>query len=410
MEKIRKKRYLILFILVAFFILSATILLFKKPAAKIVVEERSWAVKTFKAKRGTYQPELILYGEVDSPQKSTLASTLKATVTAVPVREGEQVQKGALLISLDEEEYALIVKQREAQIKRLQASITVEKEQHKADQKTIEHLKSLVEANRRIMQRFEQLEKKQHASRAQIDENLKNLLQQQINLQAQELSIANHPNRLKQLNADLANTQAQLEQARVDLREAQIRAPFDGKITEVMVSVGDDVADNQKLISLYNLHDVELRAQLPSQFIPSLQIKNSARQTYAIPQKYPQYKLSLLRSGASLNAGDASIDVFFKVPFKLARTLPLGYTLVIRLLLPEQSNVIRIPASALYNGKRIYQIEDQRLKSHVVQRIGDQYDQNEHFYLIHAPDLPDGASILKTKLPNVRDGLKVNPL
>ena len=103
MEKIRKKRYLILFILVAFFILSAAILLFKKPAATIVVEERSWAVKTFKAKRGTYQPELILYGEVDSPQKSTLASTLKATVTAVPVREGEQVQKGALLISLDED-------------------------------------------------------------------------------------------------------------------------------------------------------------------------------------------------------------------------------------------------------------------------------------------------------------------
>lgn len=405
------RKYIIITIILISFILSIFILSLSGSQSKTPLAERSWTIKALQAKINNYRPEILMYGKVDSPQKSTLASTLKTTVKKVLVKEGDFVEKQALLIALDDKEYSLIVKQKQAQLERLQASIAAETEQHASDLETLKHLESLVQTNQRIMERYEILAKKQHASQAQIDEKLTLLLQQQINLRAKELNIKNHPQRIQQLKADLATIEAQLMQAKNDVMEARIVAPFNGKITEVFVATGDNVADNQKLLNIYNIQHVELRAQLPSKYIPVLQKIDKKEMVHAIPQNYPQYTLPLLRTGAELKEGEPSIDAFFDVPLELAQSLPLGYTLAVRLILPEEKQVIRIPSSALYSGDHIYVIKNKRLESKEVEVVGEQYDdKNNHFYLIKDMNLNEKTLILKTRLPNVQEGLKVNLL
>lgn len=372
--------------------------------------ERSWNAQAFPVQYNSYAPEVILYGTVDSPQKSTLSSALNAKVIKVHVREGQEVKKGQILVALEDDEFALIVTQREAQLKKLQASLEAEYNRLKQDKRTQEHLKDLVETNQKIMKRFKRLQKGRHASESQVDETLKAILQQQINLREQELAIANHPLRTRQLQADLEANTALIAQAKLDLEDTRILAPFDGRITKVMVSVGDDVAVNQKLITLYNLHDVELRAQLPTKTLHRFHLTHPKEPLYARPIQQPDIALPLQRIGAELNDGKASVDIFFKVPFALAKRYPLGYTVSLRLSLEPMSGLIKIPSSALYSNNRVYKIANQRLQSITVERIGDQYDTNHHFYLIRSPKLKDGDQLLKTKMPNAREGLKVDIL
>jgi RND family efflux transporter MFP subunit len=401
-------RYYYLLILLASVIIALLLIYKPKIDAHKTHSEKVWSVESNTLKRGDYHPSIILFGQIESPQKSTLRSSISARVTNVTTREGKQVNKGDVLIQLDTSDFRLIFSERQAEIKSLLAQRQSEINRYQHDVDSMNHNKKLVDLNTKIMERFNYLNKRKLGSAAQVDEAYKTLVQQLMSQKERELSIKDHKSRLANLLAKIEQVKAQLERARLDLNDTKIQAPFDGKITKLSVSIGDLVAQNTKLLSLYNIHDIEIRAQLPHRVLPNILAAQKEKQVViANIENSNSQPLKLLRLGAEIGQGDSNIDAFFTMPKEYAGQLPLGTTLQLLLQLPKEKDVYIIPATALYGHDTIYIINNNRLKAIKVQRIADSYSKKTHDFLIRSGQLKSGDKLLTNKLPNARTGLKV---
>ena len=65
-------------------------------------------------------------------------------------------------------------------------------------------------------------------------------------------NLNDHPNRLAQLQASAAQSQAQLDFAELDLERTVINAPFDGRILNVNTAVGNRARNGDQVVTLYN--------------------------------------------------------------------------------------------------------------------------------------------------------------
>ena len=68
------------------------------------------------ASRGELRQSVVASGKVRSPQRVELASQITGRVTQIPVREGQNVAAGELLIQLDDAEWRATLAQAQASL------------------------------------------------------------------------------------------------------------------------------------------------------------------------------------------------------------------------------------------------------------------------------------------------------
>ena len=85
----------------------------------------------------------------------------------------------------------------------------------------------------------------------------------------------------------------------------------------------------------------------------------------------------------------------------------VGQQLTLWLSLPLQADSIAIPASALYGNNSLYIIEDGRMQSVKVKRLGQLSVDGQVQLLVKSEVLTSGTEIITTHLPNAISGLRV---
>ena len=241
-----------------------------KPITVPLKQEASWNVSVHPLMIGKYQPIVRLHGVVTSFNEATLRSAIEADVDKVLVKDGEQVSSSSLLVKLDKTIFELNVKEREAEINKRYAAMEKEKINNKVDIETIEQDKKLLKLSLKSRQRYSTLRKRDLSSQAQVDEADKAYSSLVIALKKTELRLKRHESNLKALEADLEKAKIALKKAKIDLEDTEIAAPFDGRITDVMVSAGDRIMKNTPILSLYNTDSLEVKAQLTERLRKSL--------------------------------------------------------------------------------------------------------------------------------------------
>jgi RND family efflux transporter MFP subunit len=68
---------------------------------------------------------------------------------------------------------------------------------------------------------------------------------------------------VKEARASLAATRAALEQARLDLERTRVRAPFDGRVLEKSVDIGQFVSRGSPMARIYSIDAAEVRLPVP---------------------------------------------------------------------------------------------------------------------------------------------------
>ena len=104
----------------------------------------------------------------------------------------------------------------------------------------------------------------------------------QAKLNWEDLGYTDEPNelvlRLPQLRETQANVdaaKAALQRAKRDLERAQVRAPFDGRVLERMVTIGQSVTPSTELATIFNTDFVEVRLPIASRQLESLKLPES---------------------------------------------------------------------------------------------------------------------------------------
>ena len=111
-----------LILVIAALIIAALIATKPQPPKKESTE-KSWLVSSEHLKFTSVSPNISLLGHVESPFDSTLSAAINSDILSVPVRDGQSVLQGQVLITLDAREIKLSVAQRQADLDELKAQI-----------------------------------------------------------------------------------------------------------------------------------------------------------------------------------------------------------------------------------------------------------------------------------------------
>ena len=377
-------------------------------------EEKAWLVQTQQLVAGAKSPQLELYGRVESPYTATITSSITADIKSLDVKEGQHVMKGQLLILLDDIDVQLVLEDKRSNVAELEALIQSENNRYKNDLVSLKLEKSLVSLAEKKLAREEKTSKTNLTSQSSFDSQKQALQNQKLALNARKLSVTDHPARLAQLEARLSRSRALALQAQHDLQRATVVAPFDGIILNIMVSPGERVRPGEVLLETYATEQVELRALLPQKFVAI--IKRSLANEIPLPAKVKTDAgvrvVSLSRISGLITDGGHGVDALFVMNSEAVDELTIdeltiGETLEMMLVLPSVDNVFSLPVSSIYGSNRIYRVEDERLVSIKVKKLGSQYINDNQYVLVRSEKLKAGDEIITTQLPHAVSGLKV---
>lgn len=366
--------------------------------------ERVWQISVTPAKLQSLSPQLTLYGKVESPEVFKAAAPGPGRVAAVLASEGSRVKAGDPLVILDEKDFSPAVIQAKADVAELVAQIESENLRYQSDKGTLEEQRELLDLSKAELERVKRLEKRNLGSESALDQARQSVVQQQLSLSSRQLNVSDHGARLAKLEASLDRAKARLTVAERDLERSSISAPFDGIVSALSVTVGNQVKANDVVLEMYSLDRLEIRATVP--VIYQRELISATAEGDRYPARSGDILLKLDR--LSGKAGTAGIDALFSIESG-SEKLRLGQQLTIRLSRPEQNDLVMLPFQALYGNDRIYRVNaEDRLETLVIEQVGSIYYDGEEKLLVRSEDLGESDLIVSTHLPNAVKGLKVS--
>ncbi|MCB1726390.1 MAG: HlyD family efflux transporter periplasmic adaptor subunit, partial [Gammaproteobacteria bacterium] len=258
--------------------------------------------------------------------------------------------------------------------------------------------------------RLQDLVSKKVGAQSQLDTARQAAEKQAIALSARQQAVDEHPSRLADVEGARARAAALRDQAILEVERCEVRAPFNGRIIEVLVSPGRRTRVGDPLVALFDTDALVLRAQLPARHLPAIRAAQSAGEPLVVHGEIDGVAVSgeLRGLAGEASSGTGGVDGLFTVTTG-ADEVSQGRFARLELALPETDGLIALPHEALYGTDRIYTIDDQsRMRPQRVERVGEWHDPDGNVrVLVRAVDLPDGTRVVTTQLPAALDGLLV---
>ena len=303
---------------------------------------------------------LVLTGSLVANQQADVAANASGRVARTLVERGDEVRSGAVLLQLD-----------------AKASGFSEAEA-RANQATYERRSQLAASQ---CQRNEALYKKGALSKDEWD-RIESECQTAVS------------------SADAARARADLAQK--NLADAQVRAPFKGRINERFVSVGEYVQPSTKVVNLIEISPLRLQLTLAESDLG--QAKRGQRVTFTV-QAYPQETFTgvLQYLGTAVRSSTRDLLVEALVENADGRLRP-GMFAAAELALPDAPLPV-VPATAVRRDgstRRIFVQVADHLEERIV-AVGPERDGQVGIL----DGLIDGEHVVVAPGESARDGLKV---
>lgn len=357
-------------------------------------------VATFRPDTGRWSPQLMLYPRYQSRQSVVLTSPVAANVESVEVAVGQSVVAGAVLLQLDADALQRQVTQLEAQRSELASRSRLEQSQYQSDQAALVIEQNLVAIAQRSVDRLKNLARQNLSSAADLEAAERTLQNQRLALQQRELAIARYDDVEQQLAAQRDQLDSQLEQARDNLNEATITAPFAGRIASLEVRPGTEAGTGSALLTLVNDQDTEWVAWVAASALPEVDAQSSL--TAVVETDAGSIPVELRQRDPVADRG--SVRLYFEAENEQPRAT-LNRTYSLRLDLPA-IQAHRVPDASVYANESVFRVVDNRLERVQIRVLGEQFDQGRVWRLIEADLNPDDR-LLGTRLQQAADGLAV---
>jgi RND family efflux transporter MFP subunit len=239
----------------------------QKEPKKKAVGEISRQVRAITAQPVDVVPRSSGYGYVEPDQVWQVVPEVSGKIVAVSpsFKKGNFVRQGEVLVRIDPTDYELAVNRMSANIESINAQLAELDSQEQNYRTSLKIQHTLLELKEKELARNQQAMKTRSISSSALDQSLMNYQSQLAQVQDIENSIALIPTSRQALKAELKSSQAQLEEARVDLKRTEITAPFNCRITETSAEVGQFVQQGSAIASADGTSRAEITAQLPQQ-------------------------------------------------------------------------------------------------------------------------------------------------
>lgn len=269
-------------------------------------------------------------GTIKAKTSATLSGKIMGTVLAVKVKEGDLVEKGDLLIVLDERQVAAGFRQSKAGLDEAKEALTAAMSARDAAMagallasSTFERYQKLYAEESATRQEFEEVEAKHRQATAALAQA--------------EAMVSAAQSRVQQVQAAVSG-------AAVSKKDAKILAPYDGIVTAKLINPGDLATPGTPLITLEKAGGFQAELVLPEQHIQSIRIGQSIDISIPDQKDIPNLTGTVQTIVPSADAKSRS----FLVKVDLPQTPELRSGMFARVNIPVgESGMLLIPESAI---------------------------------------------------------------
>lgn len=374
--------------------------------------ERVFAAEVAPMVFGEETPILTAFGEIRSRRTLELRAPAEGTVIelAEGFEEGGAVTAGQLLLRIDPAEAQSARDTAAADLRDAENEVAEATRALDLAREEVDAARMQAELRSRALQRAQDLADRGVGSTAAVEtaELAEATANQQILSQRRALATAEA--RLDSAGTALDRRRIALAEAERMLARTELRAEFDGVLTEVDIAAGRLVSRNERLAALIDADALEVAFRISTaQYIRLLTEDGSlpqqpVRVVLDVFGLDLQANATLTRESGAVEEGQSGRLLFARID--APRGLRVGDFVRVEVDEPPLPFVARLPASAYGSDGRILVLgEDNVLEAVEVELLRRQGDD----VLIRGPGLQDRDVVL-VRTPVLGDGIRVNPI
>jgi HlyD family secretion protein len=324
-------------------------------------------VRVERPRVGAIERVLNTSGTLRASGTINVTSKIAGRIEAIPVREGEAVAEGELLVQIEEQTPRLQLEQAYAAWQFAQAQY--EKALRGPRPEELENARALYEkadkdldAAEESFARSERLYRSATIPKAQFEKAESTLRAARTevenagrSLQMLEEGASAEEKRMARAQADAARAGYQL--ARLQLDNTRIRAPGPAVVARILQDVGNIVGSSTPILVLVQDERIQVEIELAEKYYGEISGSGESLEARIIPQAYPgssPFPGRIITVAPTINPGSRTFTVTVDIsdPRDLLRP---GMYAEVELVLERVSGALLIPASALLDraGRQI---------------------------------------------------------
>ena len=317
--------------------------------SKAEKKERAVTVNAARAIRADLVRPVIAEGQLRARHSAEIRAEVAGKIMRAPVEEGQPVKRGTLLLKIDDREYEMAAEEARARYLQTLSLLTIED----ADVDT-----SVAQDAQEMRDQFADLERLEKSGKISRDERLA----REIGLDVQALKDGKFRGEIAAARSGVSVARADLERARLNLERTEIRAPFDGVVSGLTLSPGEQVMVNQSLFTLVDNVNIEAEVGVLEADVGKIAPGGTA--ILAIPALGDTIPARVDVVSPQFNRESRTCQVLMRVknddgrmrPGMFARALIAGERFTDRLLVPREAVLTR-------DGRPlVFKVEDGRAK------------------------------------------------
>ncbi len=279
-------------------------------------------------------------GTVDACNRARLAPPLGGQIARLPVKKGDAVRKGDVLLELWNED--------------LKAQLSLQKRDQVAAQARAREACVTARVAGQEAARATRLRAQQLISEEQADRSVG-----EADARAAGCAAARE-------NARVSEARVSVAQANLD--RSILRAPFDGVIAEINGELGEFVTPSPvgvptpPTVDIVDKSCLYISAPIDEVDAPAVQAGQRAQITLdAFPgRKFPGHVRRVAPYVLDAEKQARTVEIEAEIENPEASNLLPGYSADVEVILETRENVVRIPTQALLDGKRVYVLDEAR--------------------------------------------------
>ncbi len=325
-------------------------------------------------KRDPVRRSVDVVGTLTAVDQVTVSSEADGTVRAILADLGDRVKAGQVLVRLDNERQQYTSQQQQAALARTLAQYGATDPQHLPEPENTPDVRrasaELAQA-RSAFDRAKELLRRELVSQQAFDDAQTELQSKQAGY---EVALQNSRN----LRASIQASEATMKLADRQLRDTEIRAPFDGYVERRLINLGELVKEQMPVMAIVRLDPLKVTAEIPERMAPWI---DNGRPVEMHVDAYPTRTFTgkVTRISPAVNTGTRAFPFEAVVPNPDGVLKP-GTFARVHVESGKVDEVLTLPFAALqyrYGVNRAFVVSGDRLEMRELQvgeRLGDRIE------------------------------------
>jgi len=189
----------------------------------------------------SYAQEFAVPGLIEAWAQVTMKMKASGTLRPILIEEGDRVKEGSVLLELENDREKAMIQLAEARVEKAKASLS--------------EVRVLLQNSKKDLERKEMM--KEVIAKKELENAQDQVLQSEANVRVKE--------------GEVKEAEAELRLRIVELESTQIKAPFEGIVTQIPVKAGETVAAlNTSICDVVRLDRLYVQVAVPIQYLPIL--------------------------------------------------------------------------------------------------------------------------------------------